>query len=189
MAIYRSRTGNPGRRRRKARKQPSTPTLVPDHPHNTRTRPFLVPAIANAVVNSATGASLEYRHLRTGPDAPDWIQAAANEIGRLTNGNPPHSTHGSQTMHFIAHNAIPPGRKATYLHIVASICPQKAEPKRIRFTVGGNLVQYPGKVSTPTANITTATILFNSVLSTPASKFMCMDIKDFYLGTPMSWLV
>jgi hypothetical protein len=185
-ATYHSRTRNPGRRRRKARKPPPTPTLVPAHPHNTRTRPFLVPASANAVVDPATGASLEYRHLRTGPDAPDWIQAAANEIGRLTNGNPPHSTHGSQTMHFIAHTAIPPGRRATYLRIVASIRPQKAEPKRIRFTVGGNLVQYPGKVSTPTADITTAKILFNSVLSTPAAKFMCIDIKDFYLGTPMA---
>jgi hypothetical protein len=186
LATYHSRTGNPGRRRRKARKQPATPTLVPAHPHNTRTRPFLVPASANAVVDPATGASLEYRHLRSGPDAPDWIRAAANEIGRLTHGNPPHSTTGSQTMHFIAHNAIPPGRKATYLRIVASIRPQKAEPKRIRFTVGGNLVQYPGKVSTPTADITTAKILFNSVLSTPAAKFMCIDIKDFYLGTPMA---
>jgi hypothetical protein len=186
MATYHSRTGNPGRRRRKARKHPAAPTLVPAHPHNTRTRPFLVPASVNAVVDPATGASLEYRHLRSGPDAPDWIRAAANEIGRLTHGNPPHSTTGSQTMHFIAHNAIPPGRKATYLRIVASIRPQKAEPKRIRFTIGGNLVQYPGKVSTPTADITTAKILFNSVLSMPAAKFMCIDIKDFYLGTPMA---
>jgi hypothetical protein len=70
-------------------------------------------------------------------------------------------------MHFIAHNTIPLGRKATTLHIVASICLQKAEPKRIRFTVSGNLVQCPGKVSTPTADITMSKILFNSVLSTP----------------------
>jgi len=56
-------------------------------------------------------------------------------------------------MHFIAHNAVPPGRKATYSRIVASIRPQKAEPKRIRFTIGANLVQYPGKVSTPTSHI------------------------------------
>jgi hypothetical protein len=89
-------------------------------------------------------------------------------------------------MHFIAHTAILPGHRATYLRIVASIRPQKAEPKCIRFTVGGNLVQYPGKVSTPTADITTAKLLFNSVLSTPAAKFMCIDIKDFNLGTPMA---
>jgi hypothetical protein len=40
-------------------------------------------------------------------------------------------------------------------------------------------------VSTKTADLTTAKILFNSVLSTPGAKFLGIDIKDFYLGTPM----
>eukprot|EP00957_Ditylum_brightwellii_P201596 15326335-Ditylum_brightwellii.AAC.1 len=37
----------------------------------------------------------------------------------------------------------------------------------------------------PIANIETAKLLFNSVITTPQAKFMSIDIKDFYLNTPM----
>jgi hypothetical protein len=47
-------------------------------------------------------------------------------------------------------------------------------------------VDYPFDVSTKTANLTTATLLFNSVLSTPDAKFLTINLKDFYLGIPMS---
>jgi len=48
----------------------------------------------------------------------------------------------------------PPGRKATYLKIVASYRPQKDNPYRIRFTVGGDkLTNYAGPCSAPTAEI------------------------------------
>ena len=32
----------------------------------------------------------------------------------------------------------------------------------------------------------TVKMLFNSIISTPNAKFMSIDIKDFYLKTPMS---
>ena len=51
--------------------------------------------------------------------------------------------------------------------------------------VGGNLIKYPGDVSTRTADITTAKILFNSVISDTMAKFMGLDIKNYYLGTPL----
>ena len=63
--------------------------------------------------------------------------------------------------------------------------PQKAEPHRTRLTVGGNLINYPHNVSTKTAEIHTAKLLFNSILSTKNAKFACLDIGNFYLGTPM----
>jgi len=50
--------------------------------------------------------------------------------------------------------------------------------------MGGNLVNYPGDCGTPTANLLTVKLL-NSVISTPQAKFMTIDIKDFYLMTPM----
>jgi hypothetical protein len=52
--------------------------------------------------------------------------------------------------------------------------------------MGGNLINYPGDCGTPTAGLLTVKLLFNSVLSTPQAKFICIDIKDFYLCTPMS---
>jgi hypothetical protein len=45
--------------------------------------------------------------------------------------------------------------------------------------MGGNLS------GTPTANLLTAKLMFNSIISTPGAKFMTIDIKDFYLMMPM----
>ena len=140
---------------------------------------------ANAVIDPATGASLEYPQLMRGPDAPEWIHGTATEIGRLAQGHHPHTTSGSDTLFFIQHNDKPADRIATYLRIVAALRPHKAESKRIRFTMGGDRIIYDGKVSTPTADLTTVKVLINSVISTPGAKYMTIDIKDFYLGTPM----
>ena len=69
---------------------------------------------------------------------------------------------------------------------VWTIAPRKKEHNRMRLTVGGNLIDYPGDVSTPTADTTTAKLVINSTISTPQAKYMCGDIKNFYLGTPMA---
>ena len=144
-----------------------------------------IPATANAVIDPNTGAMLEYRHLRCGPDKEQWIKAAADEIGRLAQGVQPHMQTGTDTMHFIPHTDLPPGRVATYPRIVAAEKPHKVESKRIRFTVGGDRIVYDGNVSTPTADLTTVKCLLNSVISTKGARFMTMDIKDFYLNNPM----
>jgi hypothetical protein len=64
--------------------------------------------------------------------------------------------------------------------------PQKAQPRRVRITVGGDQITYPHDVSTKTSGLTTVKILINSTISTPGARFMCIDIKDFYLNTPMA---
>eukprot|EP00804_Cyclotella_cryptica_P029881 CCRYP_010796-RA/>CCRYP_010796-RA protein AED:0.45 eAED:0.45 QI:0/0/0/1/1/1/2/0/138 len=46
-------------------------------------------------------------------------------------------------------------------------------------------INYPGEVATPTAEMLTAKLLFNSVISTRRAKFMTMDISNFYLMTPL----
>ncbi len=51
---------------------------------------------------------------------------------------------------------------------------------------GGDRVHYPGNAGTPTTNLLTVKILTNSIISTAGTKFMTMDIKDFYLNTPMA---
>jgi hypothetical protein len=89
---------------------------------------------------------------------------------------------GTDTIHVIQREQVPSDHKVTY----GRIRPQKAKTHRVRLTGGGNLIDYPGVVSTPTAKMTTAKILFNSVISTPGAPFMCTDVKDFYLNTPMA---
>jgi hypothetical protein len=55
----------------------------------------------------------------------------------------------------------------------------------MQFTVGGDRINYPGKVAAPTAEMLVAKMLFNSVISTKGAQFMTMDISNFYLMTPL----
>jgi hypothetical protein len=72
-----------------------------------------------------------------------------------------------------------------YGRIVCNYCPQKDKAHRTRLTVGGNCIDYPWKKSTPTADLTTAKLLFNSTISTPSALFYSIDLANFYLNTPM----
>jgi hypothetical protein len=51
--------------------------------------------------------------------------------------------------------------------------------------VGGDRLDYSGHVATSTADITTFKILTNSTLSTEEAAMMMMDIKNYYIGTPL----
>jgi len=73
----------------------------------------------------------------------------------------------------------------TYGKFVCDYWPQKDSPFWTRLTVGGDRVNYPGDVGTPTADLLLAKIMFNSVVSTKNAKFMTLDIGNFYLNTPL----
>jgi hypothetical protein len=51
--------------------------------------------------------------------------------------------------------------------------------------VGGDRLDYSGDVATSTADITTFKILINSTLSTKDAAMMMMDIKNYYISTPL----
>jgi hypothetical protein len=51
--------------------------------------------------------------------------------------------------------------------------------------MGGNHVNHPDDCGTPTVDLLTVKLLFNSVISTNNAKFMTINIKDFYLMAPM----
>jgi len=72
---------------------------------------------------------------------------------------------GTNTMFFIPISAIPLGCHATYLHIVCMHRPKKAVPHHVCWTVGGDHVEYTSNVSTKTADLIIAKLLFNSVVS------------------------
>ena len=52
--------------------------------------------------------------------------------------------------------------------------------------MGGNLINYPDDCGTPTADLISVKLMLNSVISTMNAKFMTIDLKDFYLMTPMA---
>jgi hypothetical protein len=76
-------------------------------------------------------------------------------------------------------------RKVTYASFVVDIKEHKEKKERTRLNVGGDQIEYQGEKSTRTAGLTTAKILINSVISTLGAKFLVIDIKNFYLNTPL----
>jgi hypothetical protein len=155
------------------------------HPLAFATRRTMPKHMANSVINEETGASLEYRHLiNDASTLTIWNEAAANEFGRLAQGVG-NRINGSNTIFFIPRQAVPKGKNVTYGRFVVDIRPNKSEIHRVRLTVDDNLIQYQGDVSTHSADLTTSKCLWNSTISTDGDKYMCLDVKNFYLGTPM----
>eukprot|EP00804_Cyclotella_cryptica_P000163 CCRYP_017463-RA/>CCRYP_017463-RA protein AED:0.42 eAED:0.49 QI:0/-1/0/1/-1/0/1/0/288 len=161
-------------------------TQTPLTPQSAATRQFPRDALS-AILDTDTGELLEYRYLIKNPKyCTIWKNAYGKELGRLAQGIPG-TVKGTNTIVFIAYNEIPPQRRkdVTYGRIVANYGPEKEDPYLIRLTVGGNKITYPGDCGTPTADMLTTKILLNSVISTKGARFMTIDIKDFYLNTPM----
>eukprot|EP00804_Cyclotella_cryptica_P000999 CCRYP_012348-RA/>CCRYP_012348-RA protein AED:0.11 eAED:0.11 QI:0/0/0/1/1/1/3/0/1327 len=142
---------------------------------------------ALAVMDQDTGALLNYRALLRHPAYhDDWTTSSANEFGRLADGIGGRIK-GTNTIRFIRKRDIPKDRvkDITYGQFVCTIRPEKKEPNRTRLVVGGDRINYPGEVATPTADMLAAKILFNSVISTVNARFMTVDISNFYLNTPL----
>ena len=60
--------------------------------------------------------------------------------------------------------------------------PEKEEKERTILTVGGNLLDFKGNISTTTESVTKAKCVFSSVVSTPGARCLLADIKTFYLN-------
>jgi hypothetical protein len=112
------------------------------------------------------------------------VRSFANELGHLAQGVS-NRVQGTDTIFFVPFSAIPTDRTVTYGRLVCDYRPQKSEPERTRLTVGGNLITYPYDVSTDTSDLTTAKLVINSTISTPGARHMLIDIKNYYLGTPL----
>jgi hypothetical protein len=142
---------------------------------------------AMAVLDKDSGKLLNYRQLLVHPKYKKaWSVSSANEFGRLAQGVGGRIK-GTNTVFFIHESEIPKEQQkdVTYGSFVCTVRPEKAEPNRTRFTAGGDKINYPFEVATPTAEMLVAKILFNSVISTPGTRFMTMDISNFYLMTPL----
>ena len=130
--------------------------------------------LAYAVLDDETGDLLEYCHLMKHPKYKDiWTKSFSKEIVRLATT--------PETIFFVNKSQIPEERRGdvTYGRIVCVYRDGKKDKYRTRITMGGNLINYPGDCGTPTADLLTVTLL------TPNAKFTTLDLKDFYLMTPM----
>ena len=109
------------------------------------------------------------------------------ELGRLSQGFRGRKD-GTNNFFFVTHKKIkriPKDRTVTYARIVVDYRDQKSEPYRVRVTVGGNLIKFPGEITTKTSNMQRYKILWNGVISTQDARYMGADCANFYLETPM----
>eukprot|EP00957_Ditylum_brightwellii_P129965 9912544-Ditylum_brightwellii.AAC.1 len=131
---------------------------------------------------------MNYQQLIKDPaTAAIWSKGMCRKLGRLAQGWK-NEEKGTDTTAFLNKQEIkhiPDDRTVTYARIIVDYHPQKKGPNQVRITVDGNLINYPGDVATNTADLITTKILWNSILSTPGAKYVCIDIKNFYLETPM----
>ncbi len=93
----------------------------------------------------------------------------------------------TNTIRFIRKEEVPFDRikDVTYGSFNCDIKPNKEEINCTRLTMGSDRINYLDDCGTPTADMILFKILVNSIISTPNAKCVMMDIKDFYLQTPM----
>jgi hypothetical protein len=117
-----------------------------------------------------------------------WQAAFGKDFGGMVQGVEKTGQKGTNLIFVITHDEIkriPSDHTVTYAWVVINFCSQKVDPHQIQITAGGNLINYLGKLSMQTANLTTSKLMRNSVLSTEGAKYMCLDIKNFYLTAPL----
>ena len=141
-----------------------------------------VKPIANNINCETTRKILGYRDLIK-MDALLWKNSMCNELGRLSQGSKKYAR--TETIQFIFHKYKPKDIKATYVRAVCDIRPQKTETPRTRITAGGNIIEYTGAISIPTTYLTTLKLHINSSISDVNARYICMDVKSFYLNNKM----
>jgi hypothetical protein len=146
------------------------------------------------VLDTSTGEFLEHCQLRRDPRyKATWDTSYANELGRLCqgigSGTTPKSKRvaGTNTFFLIGYHDIPVHKRKEICHtmVVCEVRPEKDDPDRTRITIGGSRIYFPGDVGTNTASLELFKVLLNSVLSCKVARFSTIDLKNFYLDTPM----
>ena len=137
--------------------------------------------VEHHITCETTGKILGHRDL-VRMDAPVWKKSICNELGRLSQHCKAHA--GNDRIQLIFHKYKPKDRKETYMRAVCDIRPPKADTHRTRLPAGGNLIDYPGEVSTPTSYLIIMKPHMNITISDVASRYVCMEIKKILPEQP-----
>jgi hypothetical protein len=149
---------------------------------------------AIAVLDPATSKFIEHCQVHQDPHYKTrWDALYANKLGRLCqgigSGSAPtgQQVAGTNTFNIIDYQDIPSHKCKEICHtmVVCEVHPEKNDPDCTRFTIGGNRICYLGNVGTNTALLELVKLLLNSVLSRKGAWFSTIDLKNFYLNTPM----
>jgi hypothetical protein len=124
--------------------------------------------------------------LLAGPDSNIWTTSLCNEFGRLAQGYS-NTVKGTNTIAFIQRSEVPTDKKVTYGNFICDLRPLKEEPRRVRLTVGGDKLPYADDPGSPAASLLETKLIINSTISDAhrGARFLCADLKDHFLATPM----
>ena len=122
------------------------------------------------------GQPLKYRSIKNGPNTTQWKKAECVEIQRLHDIRPIHSYE----------QVIERKGKSTYYNpqVKEKAAIDGSTTYRVRGTIGGDRISYPGPTSARTAAMPLVKLLIQSVVS-DNKRFLTLDIKNFYLNTPL----
>ena len=125
---------------------------------------------------NADGTRLTCTSALKGPDREEWLVKFGEEIERLLS---------SGTGTFIDRAQVPFGKKIAYYNPqLKSKMKNGVLVKRVRGVIGGDQLPFDGFTAAQTAALEVIRLLCNCTVS-EAAMLMTLDIKDFYLGTPL----
>ena len=127
------------------------------------------------MVHPTTGETISsYKKLMHDPATSKiWQTAFGKDFGGMAQGDIKTGQNGTNSIFAMTHAEIaniPKIQTITYAHVVVNFCPQKTNLHRIQITAGRNLINYLGKLSTRTADLTTSKLMWDSVLSMEGAK-------------------
>ncbi len=155
------------------------PTLLMNFEHNAM--PMVHPTMGKTISS--------YQRLMNDPVTDNtWQMAFGKDFRSMCQEDNKTGANGTNAMFVMKPEEVdhtPAARLTMYADIVADYRSQKDDPYQIGITAGGNLINYPGELTTHSADITTSKPHWNSILSTQQAKYMCLDLKNFYLSGPL----
>ncbi len=140
-------------------------------------------------MHPVTGETISsYKKLMNDPAMTEtWQTAFGKDFGGMSQGDNKTGRKGTNAMFVMSHDEIQhvldTGNKFTYGNPVLDYQLQKEDPHRIQITAGGNLITYASSPFLRTADLDTAKLHWNSVISTKGVKYMCLDVNSL---TPKS---
>ena len=160
-----------------------TPIALP--PSAVEHDPMHFEHFACPMVHPITGETISsYKKLMHDLATADtWQMAFGRDFGRMAQGDNKTGQNGMNAMFVMTHEEIKhvlrEGKKIMYGYPVINYRPHKDESNCIRMTAGGNIITYKLSPSVQTANLNTAKLHWNSVISSKRVKYMCLDIKKY----------
>jgi hypothetical protein len=109
--------------------------------------------LAMPMIHPMTGETISsYKKLMNDPATMEiWQTAFGKDFGGISQGDNKTGQKGTNAIFVMTHAEIlliPADCTITYAQVVVDFRPQKADPHRICITAGGNLINYPGKLTT-----------------------------------------